>query len=865
MQQTQNYQGDELSIYLQNVLNPDMNIRKQAEDKINSICDQNFGQFLIELSKKISTEQETKTVRQVSATIIKNMLNKEGYSNKWFQLNEEIKTIIKNNILSTLASNDIDIRKAAALTVAGICKIEIPAKQWLNIFNTLSNTSQNENLNIQLSSLTCLEYIFEEIKQSDLPLNIVANLLNTFYSLLNIDNAREDLCYNALKAIYKFLPFIKEFVNNNESQIKFYDLIEKYVRNKNKDIREISLTIFMDIAKIYYNSLENYIEKIFNFSVSIIQEDVERNKILCMEIWLNIGYEEDYRLNVINQVKKPCLGFLQKYHVPLSELCLKYIVTEDYYSDEFNISMESFFLLSIMSRTCKDDFLKNMINYIGNAMGINEQPEKIKYSGLNVFRAIINTIYKEELYPIIKNSLKMISQILIEDNYPLHFKKLCAFILKSITKHFGEELVSDTIYFNKMIQLFLSLLQNSTKEVLYTLLMALNNLCKVVVWDEKDQTNVLSKYMQSLCDNLLQMVANTNYFDTDYNIILISFYVLGTLGERAALDIKNYMINDFKYLTDMFSKTLRVENFKNTEMALNYQEYISSTLSGFLITGMATPESAASLLKYIIETFKMRNGLYEEGILLIGNICQYTKENFNAVMQLISPYLIQGLKSTDSPDICKTSIICLSDIVTGLGVMNKYMGDFLPLIMKILSDNNIDRNLKPYCFNVISDLFMYCPMEGFKFFDNIMSVIGGAMTATKINLPDDTDPDSIKHFIDLREHLLENITCIFSAIKDINKTKEFIPYVTDIIQYISFISNDTLCYNYSLLTAGLFLIADFCVEYKGDLGPLLEVKLLKEIINKIENDKVFGSNPKTKAELDWAKKCINNVLKQDLK
>lgn len=60
-QQPQDYQGDEFSLYLENALNPDSNIRKQAEDKINYICEQNFGQFLIELSKKISTEQEKKS------------------------------------------------------------------------------------------------------------------------------------------------------------------------------------------------------------------------------------------------------------------------------------------------------------------------------------------------------------------------------------------------------------------------------------------------------------------------------------------------------------------------------------------------------------------------------------------------------------------------------------------------------------------------------------------------------------------------------------------------------------------------------------------------------------------------------------
>ena len=859
-QNQQNYQGDELSLYLENALNPDMNIRKQAEERINQICDQNFGQFLIELSKKISTEQEKKPVRQLSATIIKNMLNKDNYSIQWFKLSDDIKTLVKNNILSTLASSDIDIRKAAAFTVAGICKVEIPQKQWLNIFDVLSSTSQNDDINIQLSSLTCLEYIFEEIKQSDLPVNIVANLLNTFYSLLIKKDVKDDLYIYTLKAINKFLPFIKDFIKETEPQIRFYSLIDQFVHNNNQNVREVSLKIFIDAAKIYYNSLENYIEKIFEFSKSIIQDDVERNKIFCMEIWVTIGMEEDLRLNTGNQMNRQCLGFLQRYHVKLSELCLKYIVTEDYFNDEINISNESYFLLSIMSRACKNDFLKNMISYIGSSMNSQNQVEKIKYSGLNVFRAILNTRHKEDLYPVVKDSLGIVSQILIENNYPFHFKILCAYILKSITKNFGEELVSDTIYFNKMIQLFLGLFQNSSKEVLYTLLLALNNLCKVVGWNYTDQTNVLSKHMQSLCDNTLQLCSNTSLYDADYNIIMTSFYLLGTLGERAALDIKNYMVNLFKVLTEMFSKTLDSKNFPNIQMQRNYQEYIASTLQGFLITGNGSPESAADLLKNVIESFKARNELYEEGITVIGSICQFTKENFAAVMELISPYLIQGLKSIDSFDICKASLLCLSDIITGLGLQNKYMSDFIPLVMNILSNTNIDRHLKSYCFNIISDLFIYCQSEVFKYFDNIMSVIGGAMEATKIQLPDDTEQETVNHFIDLREHILENITCIFSAIKDINKTIEFVPYAKIIIEYIGIISKDSLCYSFQILYQGLLIISDFCVIYKENLKPLLNKDLLMFMINKVEGDKNVTKEARILQELDWAKTCINSIL-----
>ena len=366
--------------------------------------------------------------------------------------------------------------------------------------------------------------------------------------------------------------------------------------------------------------------------------------------------------------------------------------------------------------------------------------------------------------------------------------------------------------------------------------------------------------MQSLCDNTLQLCSNTSLYDADYNIIMTSFYLLGTLGERAALDIKNYMVNLFKVLTEMFSKTLDSKNFPNIQMQRNYQEYIASTLQGFLITGNGSPESAADLLKNVIESFKARNELYEEGITVIGSICQFTKENFAAVMELISPYLIQGLKSIDSFDICKASLLCLSDIITGLGLQNKYMSDFIPLVMNILSNTNIDRHLKSYCFNIISDLFIYCQSEVFKYFDNIMSVIGGAMEATKIQLPDDTEQETVNHFIDLREHILENITCIFSAIKDINKTIEFVPYAKIIIEYIGIISKDSLCYSFQILYQGLLIISDFCVIYKENLKPLLNKDLLMFMINKVEGDKNVTKEARILQELDWAKTCINSIL-----
>ena len=847
-------QNDQLSLILQNTLNPADNIRKQAESELNKLCDTNYEQFLIALSQKLSIESEKKEVRQASATLIKNKIIKFNYPEQWFKLSEEKKSIIKNNILSTLASESIDIRKSAALALAGICKIEIPQKQYLNIFDILSTTCLNNNLYIQLSSLTALEYIYEEIQRGDIPNEIVARLLNTYYSLLIKDNLDPQLSLATLKSIDKFLPFINDFINDPNSKNKFYDLIEKYIMNNDEKIRNAALLIFYDLASNYYDSLQNYIEKIYDFSKKIIENDIEQNKILSIRIWFIIGFEEDYRMNQINLVSKQPHCFLQKYYLELSQICQKYIVTNNYDPDYYTLSQACTDLIYIMSRTCQNNFMQGMINYIAN--NINSNTENIKYSAFNVFRSLLPTIHKENFYPIVKESFASISEMLIQ-NYPPHFKQLGSIIMKNITNYYAKELINDTDYFNKLIELFLSLITVSSRDVTYNIILSINNLCKNILWNENDKTNILSKYILKIYEPIIALATNINNYNTEKNISHISFNLLGTLGERSALDVKGLMIEKFQYLSKLFHDTLDPNNIPNDIIRKNYQEFIATTLTGFLTTGKGDNNTAGELLNNIIESFKLRNELYDEGMTLIGSIALFTKEDFSRAMDLVSPYLLQGLRAIDNPSLCKNSIYCFSDIINSLGLNNKYVGDFLPLIIEILSNQQVDQKLKPQCFNIISDLYLCCPDEAFKYFDNIMKIIGGAIQATQVSFNENSDKDTVKHFIDLREHLLETLTCIFAAMKDIQELKGFVPYVKPIVNYVQFIVEDYAS-SMTIMKDGLLLIVDFCSCYRTDLLAILNIEIIKKLINKIENDKEESKNEATIKSLEWSK----SVLKQ---
>ena len=803
----QQTQIDQLSLILENITNPIEQIRKAAENEVTRFSDENLGQFFIELSKKISTESEKKIVRQVSATVIKRIIEQPKYTEFWLKLSEDIKQTIKNNILSTLASQMIDIRKAAALALAGICKIEVPMKQWLDIFEILSNTSQNEKLYIQLSSLTALEYIYEEIKKSNIPNETVAKLLNTYYSLLNRENADSQLFLATLNSVDKFLPFINDFINETNSKIKFFCLIEKYIMNSNENIRHAALLIFYDISSIYYDSLQDYIDKIFNFCNQIIENDIEINKKLCIEIWTIIGNQEKKRKNSNNIFKKQSHCFLEKYYFPLSQICLKYIVTDNYEKDDFSLSNTCCKLIYYMSKVCQYSFMEEMIKYIGQ--NINSPIEKMKYSALNVFRSIIGTTHKNNFYSIVKDSLGLISDILI-NNYPPHFKLLSSFIIKDITKEFSKELINDTIYFDNMIELFLNLFNISSNDVIVNIFLSLDNLCQNIEWSENDETNILSKNIERISKSIINISSNIANYDEQVNIPMIGFNLLATLGERSALDVKDKMIKLFKLLVEIHESSLNPQNIQDSKIRYHYQEYLSSSLTGFLTAGRAEKVKAGQLLQNIINSLKIRNDLYDKAMTLIGSIALFTKEDFNNAMEMISPYLIRGLRAIESPYLCITSILCLSDIIHGLGKNNKYINDYLPLIMNILSNEQIDRKLKPYCFNIISDIYLNCPNEAFNFFDNIMKIMSGAMQETQIKFDENSEKKNILHFIDLREHILEALNCIFYAVKDNNNTiKIFTPYVNAIMQYIYIICDDEYAYSTCIIKEGLFLLANF--------------------------------------------------------
>ena len=852
---------DALSQLLLASMDPNQIIRTNAQQEINNLTNNNLSQCLLELSKKQASENEPNNIRQLCATLIKNIIRNS--ENAWLNLDQNLRNEIKNNILSTLISKDINIKKAAALCISGICKVELSKGLWNEIFDILINASQNNDIEIKITSLITLEYIFEDVSINYIKKDTILKLMNNYYSLLsekdNNDKNNVYLIQTCLKSINKFVPFIEVIISDDNSKLIFFNMIKTYMLHHDENIRIQSMTIFSNLVSNYYKYFESFMGTLIDSIVQILDKDTEKSKKSCIDILLSIGEFEIYLTNSTYEIC-PNFSFLDKYKDKISPFLLKYIKTDKFDSEELTLSQFCTMLINIMCQCCKFKFTEDMLTYYKDNIESNDPI--IKLSALNVFKAILDTNEKQQIFHVVKSALPMLSTILLEKQTFFKVRKLIASIMKSITKNFGFLIVKNNDLFSKFMQLFLNLLSDPSKEIIISILNALNELIKHIPTNEYMPSNPLSNYSESYFKILLSLSQNIELYDFNYNVPKNALFTLGTYGQHVANDVKIISSNVFKTLVEMFNKTLDSKAFNNEQMRLNYQEYICMSLYYFLMNKKCMDKDVRKLFDYVIKSFEQRQEIYEEGISLIGAISSVLQRGFITEMNIFNKYLLHGLNQINSLDICKSSLVTLSEIIASCeNDFNIYVGEYLKLILNILSNNTIVSDLKPHCLQIISDLFLHCRQEIFKYFDEVMKMIGGAIQACQMNYGTEMDTiDFINYLMKLKEGLLETLSCIFSAVEEEQKTTEFVPYAKDIVNFINIILREEGQLNMEIIKLCIGIIADFCMIYGSNIKPILNGNLLKDSIEKFKKSEENMGNEQMRQYISWAQKCISDVL-----
>ena len=301
-----------------------------------------------------------------------------------------------------------------------------------------------------------------------------------FYSILtNNDSNGEnniDLTLYCLNSIRFFVPFIEAIISDNGSRLVFFNLIKEYMLNSDEKIRECSVLIFAELIEYYYKFFPNYIDVLMQTLFQIIEKDSENNKKNCLEVLCTIGEKEMNLINTNYNVTSN-FYFLEKYQQQISQIILKFIITDKFIDEDYSLSKYCCLLIIYMSLCCDFKFTQEMINYYHNNISSNDPI--IKFSALNVFNSILETKDKKNIFPVIQQSLPMLSSILLENQTILLVRKLIAKIMKKITKNFGFLIKNDPDLFDKFMALFYGLLEDKDPEIIFIILESVNKLVNI--------------------------------------------------------------------------------------------------------------------------------------------------------------------------------------------------------------------------------------------------------------------------------------------------------------------------------------------------------------------------------------------------
>ena len=817
---------------IQKVLSSNNILRKEGEFSIQQELDINFLSCLNNCCDILINEIEAQQVRQFCATFIKNILSKQDYINKWESLDQNARETLKTKILSCLASTSHEIRCATSLVIASICKIEVPKGNWNQIFDILSSTAQHTNDNYKKSSIITIGYIAQDLKRSDLNQDQINKLLFALTRNLDVNNNIE-VFKCAITSFRYFLPFAKQnFQKIDEREILVRKIIELLsYNNLRDDLIEGLLKCLVEMASLYHSAL--------NDKMSIITNPNKEISIQAIEFW-NALCKEELNENVL---------YVSNLYQDDLYLVIQYLLLnrneamEEQYNDEWLPIKSIQCLISLMSQCKNEIFIKKMLDFIGKYLHdinyMNRDSAYLAFGAILEYLELSDEIVTASISQIL-NELKNEKKKKVATTITWCFHQICEYHSFCFD---DQQIFDNTI--NMLYPLFEIFLSN--KSILIELLKSLELIIKFVSYK-----SYLTKNAAQLIQILMKIAYTPGSYDPNNNVAMICFYVINSIIDNAEDDIKDVVFQLLFEIFKLFQDSFILQNFTSKEEQETYQGYLCSVISSSSLKIRMNDTQITSVYELIKKIFIARQSVFEEGIMAISSLSTNT-ETFPIIMKDFISFLVVGLKSVDSPSICKQSINSTDEIIQHIDAkVIPFLPTLMPLIFNILNDINCDRFLKLYCFLVLSDLFCLQSGEAYTYFNEVMHVTKNAMTAAMSKPSPDDDSEIVEYFLKLREQLIELLVCLSHFLQEYNKENDLKDFTPNIIQFLNLVCSVEYSPNKEIVDSAVGLICDLVQIFPDIVTTQLNRTVMSGMISKINNN----SNEREVTLLKWAGNVI---------
>jgi len=802
---------------LVNSISPDKAIRDETLTKIGEYKLQDPGAFITGLVEQLVNENESEDLRQLAGVQLKNFISRETdqrLQGVWRNLSGDLRTQIKSAILCLLATPSKKVRNSAASCVAAIASMEIPNKEWPELISMMIKNSGLPELEHKLAALQTLGYICEDLKENDIETNERNQIFAAICENLDAEQTNPDVKLIAISALLNSLQFAKSVFENGQQREYIFGVILGCCNYDNHNVKIKAFQCLCDIAKKYYDFLQDFIPKIAQATFDAMNQSEEKIGLQAMEFWCSLCDEEIDRLENYDEHNQPAPGREARFYIKgvaddLTVFILMHLAKDNEFDDEWNISMACGSLLGLVAQIVGNPIVDKVLEYVTKYISSPEW--YYRDAAILAFGSIMEGPTANKLSQVIASALPT----MIEKMGDAHSKcrGTAAWTLGRICE-FHCNIVASHQHIGQLCPALLKALEQDESEVAAHACYCLYHL--VCNLPQKTQgSNLLSPHFERMCSTLLNC-AYRNDAATETNLAVYGLTTLSSIIERAPKDGQTTIKFLLKNYIDNLKQTIQINNETNEQKQILLCGCIQVSC---IKLGDSLNEATASELMFLFaDLMTAKGGVTPEILAAVGALAGAIGDKFEPHLENFFKYLKYALGNVAEPTCVKSAILCLADIIRALeGKFSAYAEESIQALVELTKNESVDESTKSHIILALGDIGLYCKEQFPNHLVPVMELLNSAAQHSLTVAPED-DYEQIEYLDILRENLVEAYTGILHGLNEIQMSKNYGPYIPDLIKYMLIISDEAKYQpTLDLLKSAVGFLGDLAYIYGGDL------------------------------------------------
>lgn len=812
--------------------------RKDNELKIRNYKKENPTEFIYYVAQELNNQELPEAARHLAGVLFKNSVKSGDDQPYWYNFTDEQSEELKKLILSPMGDPVNSVRLATCSCIATVACLELPVKKWPEIINILWETSFDSDLFKKQSALMTLGYIWEELDSDVLDEESTGKIISALLEVIKDLNQTEEIMKIAIEAVLHSLIFAEKIFEENKGGV----IIERVLGLANYNSPKVGSSIMMclaEIVRLYYDYVHDYMEDIKNVTFEAMKGDFEDDvKTLAIEVWCSLCEQEIF---LKKRNYEQCKNYTEQIYEELVNLMLILLnssdIDEDDDTDTWNTSTAAGWCLHLISQNVGDKIVESVIGFVAQKIG-EGAGWKDKYFGLLALGAILEGPSKEQIKQVLSPAMTAILALYSDESRKI--RETTAWFFSRVAQSHCE-LLETQDFFPSLYEKVTLGLKDEIK-VAWNSATIITELAKNLAPVEGQNRNILSSVYENLIDQVLACAYRNeevkhHYGRPENKITIAGFDALYSLFEHAPPDVEKLLLQSLEHFYKLLKETTEIQG-ELDERAKDMQSFIWVWIQTILnrITQSLDEVVAKSLVDVILDCFKIRADVFEEGFLLLSALCSKFGKHMDHYVEDIGPFIFHALKESDSSDTIKNACGLISDLCTMVEsekIINGYEL-YVPLLHGIMSNPKLQREAKLGAVTAIGDTFLMTREKFLPFLEDTLNLFASA--ANQCVNANTNDEDLVNYVVKLQGALIESYTCIIQEVNDSQETYKMVePHVSDIAQFCIICVHDKYSPNLQRLKEVAGLIGDLASIYQNkNYYPIEDIEKIVEYLRNTE-------------------------------